>query len=201
LRMATCCPHRQTPTSSSTRPMSLAIPGKETGAKQGPTGLMRTEFMPMENLLEEISRHHFPGPPASPVQIEAFEQQQGWRLDPDLRAFYLHCNGATLFQRPNSPCRFRALSQIRRARVDMRNSDTDEWGPASWYIIADLPDSDRIIIDVSTPINGRYPIIDGFHEAMLGPEECKRITSSFSQFLEQMLHHQGHTFWLAPPVD
>ncbi|MBN1204343.1 MAG: SMI1/KNR4 family protein [Myxococcaceae bacterium] len=157
--------------------------------------------MPMENLLKEISRHHFPNPPASPEQIEAFERHHGWRLDPALRAFYLHCNGATLFQRPNSPCRFRALSQIRRARVDMRNSDTDEWGPASWYVIADLPDSDRIIIDVSTPINGLYPTIDGFHEAMLGPEECQRITASFSQFLEQMLRHQGRAFWLAPPAD
>jgi hypothetical protein len=157
--------------------------------------------MPMENLLEEISCHHFPSPSASPEQLEAFERQHGWRLDPDLRAFYLHCDGATLFQQPNSPCRFRALSQIRRARVDMRGSDTDEWGPASWYVIADLPDSDRIIIDVGAPLNGRYPIIDGFHEAMLGPEECKRIADSFSQFLEQMLSHQGRAFWLGPLPD
>lgn len=153
-----------------------------------------------KNLLEEISRQHFPNPAATSEQIEAFERQQGWRLDPDLRAFYLHCNGATLFQKPNSPCRFRAVSQIRRARVDMRNSDTDEWGPASWYVIADLPDSDRIILDVGTLCNGRYPIIDGFQEAMLSPEGCKRIADSFSQFLEQILRHQGRAFWLSPPA-
>lgn len=157
--------------------------------------------MLMENLLEEISRHHFPSPPASPEQLEAFERQHGWHLDPELRAFYLHCDGATLFQRPNSPCRFRALSQIRRARVDMRGSDTDEWGPACWYVIADLPDSDRILIDVGAPLNGHYPIIDGFHEAMLCPEECKRIAGSFSRFLEQMLRHQGRAFWLGPLPD
>jgi len=151
----------------------------------------------MRHLLAELCLRHFPNPPASPEQIEAFERQQGWSLDPDLRAFYLHCNGATLFQRPNSPCRLRALSQIRRARVDMRASDTDDWGPASWYVIADLPDSDRIIIDVNAPIDGRYPIIDGFHEAMLGHEECKRIAGSFSQFLEQILLHEGRAFWLA----
>jgi hypothetical protein len=156
--------------------------------------------MLMESLLEEISGHHLPSPPASLDQIEAFEHQHGWSLDPDLRSFYLHCNGAALFQQPNSPCRFRALSQIRRARVDMRGSDTDEWGPASWYVIADLPDSDRIIIDVSAPLNGCYPIIDGFHEAMLGPGECKRIADSFSQFLKQMLLHQGRAFWLSPPA-
>lgn len=152
--------------------------------------------MPMNGLLEELSRHHFPNAPASVEQVEVFERQQGWHLDPELRAFYLYCDGATLFQQPNSPCRFRKLSQIRRARIDMRGSDLDEWGPASWYVIADLPDNDRIIIDVSMRLDNRYPIIDGFHEAMLTPEECKRITNSFSQFLREILHHQGRAFWL-----
>jgi hypothetical protein len=154
--------------------------------------------MSMESLLETISRHHFPNPPASREQIEAFERQQGWSLDQDLRAFYLRCNGATLFQRLNSPCRFRELSQIRRARIDMRGSDTVECGPVSWYVVADLPDSDRIIIDVSASREDFYPIIDGFHEAILGPEERKRIADSFSGFLSQMFLHQGQAFWLSP---
>jgi hypothetical protein len=155
--------------------------------------------MSMTNLLEEISARHFPHSPATLEQIEAFERQVGWHLDPDLRAFYLHCDGAELFQKPNSPCRFRSLSKIRRARVDMRGSDSDEWGPASWYVIADLPDSDRIIVDVSNPQEGRYPIIDGFHEGFLGQEDCKRIADSFSQFLEQILRHEGRAFWLGRP--
>jgi hypothetical protein len=153
--------------------------------------------MTMDRLLEELSLHHFPNPPATLEEIEAFEQAMGWRLDLDLRAFYLHCNGATLFQRPNSPCRLRALSQICRARVDMRGSDTDEWGPASWYVIGDLTESDCLIIDVDSSQHGRYPIIDGFHEGMLGTEDCKRITDSFSQFLEQFLRNGGRKFWLA----
>ncbi|ADO75226.1 SMI1/KNR4 family protein [Stigmatella aurantiaca] len=49
--------------------------------------------MPLQPLLEEISRHHFPNPPATPEEIDEFERRVGWRLDPDLRAFYLHCNG------------------------------------------------------------------------------------------------------------
>lgn len=153
--------------------------------------------MSMLHILDEISSHHCPNPPAPLEQIESFERQHGWQLDVELRAFYLHCNGATLFRQQDSPCRLRALSQIRRARIDMRGSDTDDWGPASWYVIADLPDSDRIIIDVSAPLNGLYPLIDGFHEAMLIPAECKHITNSFSHFLEQLLHDQGRAFWLA----
>ena len=45
------------------------------------------------HLLEGVSRDHFPRPPATPEEIEAFEQRVGWPLDPDLRAFYLHCSG------------------------------------------------------------------------------------------------------------
>lgn len=151
----------------------------------------------MERLLQKISLHHFPNPPATPSEIDAFEKESGWRLDADLRAFYLHCNGATLFQQINSPCRLRPLSKILRARVDMRGSDTDEWGPASWYVIGDLTESDTLIVDVDSPTpENRYPIIDGFHEAMLGPEECERIADSFSRFLEQLLHSGGHKFWL-----
>jgi SMI1/KNR4 family protein SUKH-1 len=120
----------------------------------------------------------------------------GWHLDPDLRTFYLWCNGVTLFQRPNSPCRLRPLSQIRRARVGMRGSDTDEWGPASWYVIGDLTESDCVIIDVGASQNDRYPIIDSFHEGMLGTEDCPRIADSFSQFLERFLQSEGKKFWL-----
>jgi hypothetical protein len=77
---------------------------------------------PMRSLLDEVSREHFPHPPATPQQIEEFERKMGWKLDPDLRAFYLHCNGAELFKliattRPSqirlTASRSRALSPIR----------------------------------------------------------------------------------------
>ena len=34
----------------------------------------------MSRLLEEVSRDHFPYPPATPEEIEEFEQPVGWRL-------------------------------------------------------------------------------------------------------------------------
>jgi hypothetical protein len=100
--------------------------------------------MSMDALLAEVSRHHFPNPPATPAQLEAFEQRMGWRMDPGLRAFYLHCNGARLFEQPDSPYRLLPLDKILRARIAMRGEDSDEWGPASWYVLCDLHDSDRI---------------------------------------------------------
>ncbi len=83
---------------------------------------------PMSHLLEEVSRDHFPHPPATPEEIEQFERRVGWKLDPDLRAFYLHCNGAELIKRlPHTPYRVLPLSNIVRARVAIYGED-DESG-------------------------------------------------------------------------
>jgi hypothetical protein len=143
--------------------------------------------MPLQALLEEMSHHHFPNPPATPEEIEAFEHRVGWRLDPDLRAFYLHCNGGTLFKRlPNADYHFLPLSEIARARR----------GPPSMYTLCDLQDGDYILVDVSRQEHGRYPLIDAWHEAWPDPEYCKEVASSFSEFLERALRSGGSWFWL-----
>lgn len=150
----------------------------------------------MEELLAELSRHHFPNPPASPGEIEEFERRVGWRLDPDLRAFYLHCNGAELFKKPDSPYRFWPLSKIVRARVAIRGLDDDSRGPASWYALCALEDSNYILVDVSTQQSGCYPILDGYREAFPDPNYCTPISGSFSEFLAGVLHSNGYWFWL-----
>lgn len=150
----------------------------------------------MKELLEEISRNHFPSPPVTPEQLENFEQRVGWRMDSDLRAFYLHCNGAKLFEQPDSPYRLLPLDKVIRARVAMRGEDVDEWGPKTWYVLGELHDSDRILVDVGRMQNSRYPIIDGWNEGFPDPEDCKQIASSFSEFLEAALRSGGHKFWL-----
>ena len=77
---------------------------------------------PLSQLLEEVSRAHFPYPSATAVEIAEFEQRAGWQLDPDLRAFYLHCNGAELIKRvPDCPYRILPLVQDRPgARGNLR---------------------------------------------------------------------------------
>jgi cell wall assembly regulator SMI1 len=153
--------------------------------------------MTMDALLQEISRHHFPNPPATPKQIEEFERRVGWCLDSDLRAFYPHCDGAALFKRrPDADYRFLALSEILRARVAIRGKDDDSRGPASMYTLCDLQDGDYILVDVSRQQNGRYSIIDGWHEAWPDPDYCKQVAGSFSEFLEGALQSGGNWFWL-----
>lgn len=152
--------------------------------------------MSLTSLLRELSRSHFPEPPASPNQIADFESRIGWRLDEDLRAFYLHCNGAGLFRERFPPYWFLPLERIVRTRVAIHGRDEPQWGPASWYAICDLGDSDYASIDTGSTANGRYRLFDCFHETFYRPEERPMIASSFSEFLERALASGGHRFWL-----
>ena len=153
---------------------------------------------PLNSLLEEVSRAHFPYPAATPEEIEAFEQRVGWRLDPDLRAFYLHCNGAELIKRlPDSPYRILPLSKIIRARVAIfgAKNDDDAHGPASMWAFCDVQDGNYLLVDVASQENGRYSVIDGWHEAWPDPKYCDPIATSFSDFLERALR-EGPAYWL-----
>jgi hypothetical protein len=150
----------------------------------------------MDQLMEEVFRHHHPEPPATVAEVDAFERRIGWRLDPDLRIFYLHCNGASLFKRIDTPYQFLPLSEIVRGRLTIYGLDDDEHGPASWYSICHVHDGNCIVVDVADPSEGYYPVIDGFHEAYGDPVECKQIASCFSDFLGGALASKGRQFWL-----
>jgi hypothetical protein len=152
--------------------------------------------MPIQLLLDQISYMHFPNPPATFAQIEEFEQRVGWQLDADLRAFYLHCNGADLFERPNSPYRILNLAGIIRARVAIRGKDDDSRGPASWYVICDVQDGNYAVVDTGARLDGRYPLIDGYREMFPDPAYCGRIANSFSEFLDKALRSDGKHYWL-----
>ncbi|MFY2557814.1 SMI1/KNR4 family protein [Corallococcus terminator] len=154
--------------------------------------------MSMTPLLDEVSRLHIPNAPATPAQIEAFEKAAGWTLDPDLRAFYLHCDGAILFERHDPAYRFLPLKEIRRGRVVILKDDTDKAGPADWYSICEVRESNYILLDVSHQENGCYPIRDGFREMFPAPDYCPQIAASFGAFLAGALRSKGRWFWLQP---
>jgi hypothetical protein len=64
------------------------------------------------------------------------------------------------------------------------------------YAICDVQDGNYAVIDVSRQENGRYPLIDGYHEAWPDPEYCGHIAGSFSEFLEKLLRSKGRLFYL-----
>jgi len=133
-------------------------------------------------------------PPATPAQVAAFESRVGWRLDENLRAFYLHCDGATLFRRrPDANYRILSLAEIERARVCMRGEDDDSMGAASWYTLVYCQDSDYVLVDVA-PSGGPYPLLDAYPETY--PREVRQIAGSFREFLERTLASGDRFYWL-----
>ncbi|RKG77776.1 SMI1/KNR4 family protein [Corallococcus terminator] len=150
--------------------------------------------MAMDRLLEEVSRLHFPRPPATTEQLSAFEVRVGWKLDPDLRAFYLHCDGCTLFETlPDAKYRVLPLTEIQHARRAIRASDEEEDGAASQYTLVDMQDTNYVVLDVAQAANGHYPLFDAFHETY---PETERIASSFEEFLERALRSGDRAYWL-----
>ncbi|RYZ10732.1 MAG: SMI1/KNR4 family protein [Myxococcaceae bacterium] len=151
--------------------------------------------MAMDRLLAEISRHHFPNPPATPAQLAEFEARVGWPLDADLRTFYLHCNGGTLFAPlPDVNYRFLPLERIERARVAIMGRDEDACGSPSLFTLVDMQDSDFVVLDAAQRPDGYYPLFDAFHETF---PETKPIASSFAEFLEKALRSGNRSFWLS----
>jgi hypothetical protein len=148
----------------------------------------------MERLLAEVTRAHFPHPPATPEQIAAFEAQVGWQLDADLRAFYLHCDGVELFQRlPDANYSILSLADIQRSTPRLRRRDGGAVGAASWFPLVDCQDSDFVLIDVAQT-GGPHPLLDAYHETY--PHGVRQIAASFREFLEQALGSGDRLFWL-----
>ena len=155
--------------------------------------------MSIDRFIEAIHRSHFPNPPASPEQLYYFEKRVGWRLDKELRAFYLRSNGAALFRRPDSPYRLLSLSEIVRARVAFFGStgDSDAYGSASWFVLCSVQDGDYAAIDVSRTSNGLHPVFDCSADSKPGSPDSTRIAWSLSDFLERALDSDGRIYWLA----
>ncbi|NMO21223.1 SMI1/KNR4 family protein [Pyxidicoccus fallax] len=150
--------------------------------------------MKIEDLLAEVSRAHYPRPPATPAQVAAFEARVGWRLDDELRAFYLHCDGAELFRPlPDANYSLLPLSEIQRARVAIWGQDEDAAGSPSWYTLVDCQDTDFVLVDVAQQHDGRYPLLDAYHGTY---PRVRPIATSFREFLERALHSGDTFFWL-----
>ena len=150
--------------------------------------------MTLEQMLAEISRSHFPRPPATLEQVAAFEKHAGWQLDAELRAFYLHCDGAELFRPlPEANYSILSLANIQRMTERVRVRDGGAPHAASWFPLVDCQDSDLVLVDVARP-GGPYRLLDAYHETY--PREVRQIAVSFGEFLAQALRSENRFFWL-----
>ncbi|MBZ4411317.1 SMI1/KNR4 family protein [Myxococcus sp. MISCRS1] len=146
----------------------------------------------LDQLIDTVVREHYPHPPATERDIAEFEARAGWRLGPELRAFYLRCNGAELFRPlPNANYSIQSLAEIARARVRMRDVDDDSMGPASWWTLVDCQDSDFILVDVSQ--SAPYPMLDAYHETY---PQVRQVAASLQEFLSRALASGDKLYWL-----
>lgn len=142
-----------------------------------------------------IRQQHYPGPPASPQELAAFESRWGFKLDPDLTAFYAAANGARLYDRVNPAFEILPLKNILLARNAIFGKDEDSLGSPSILAICDVQDGNYIGIDTSRTKDGCFPILDIFHETF--PEQAELVADSFGEFLHKALRHGGRQFWLS----
>jgi hypothetical protein len=151
----------------------------------------------MKEILEIFSREHFMNSPATEAEIIAFEHRVGWNLDVDPRAFYGFANGGHLFDKSDPPFTFLSLSEITRTRVAVCGRDEPEYGPASWWAVADVQDGNFLAVDLDQrDSRGRFAIRDIFHEVPDNPEYCSIICLSFGELLARALASNGKHFWL-----
>jgi cell wall assembly regulator SMI1 len=155
----------------------------------------------MERLLKLLRDVHLTYPAASTVEIEEFERRVGWRLDDDLRQFYLSTNGARLFSKINCPFHILPLQEIMRTRVAVFGVDLESRGPPNWWALVDVQDGNYLAVDILCIHEGRYGIRDIFHETATDPEYCRVIAPRFGDFLQRALHSDGAQYWLSESPD
>ena len=155
----------------------------------------------MENLLELLKARHLAFPPATEADIARFERRVGWKLDDQLKTFYLACNGARLFSENDSPYYFLPLEKLERTRSAVYGREAEEYGPDSWWAIIDVQDGNYLAVNVATTGNGPYPIRDIFHEAADEPKYCQIICPDFQTLLRRALESEGRHFWLGDTRD
>ncbi|WP_240356383.1 SMI1/KNR4 family protein [Myxococcus eversor] len=118
----------------------------------------------------------------------------GWKLDDDLRALYLRCDGAELFRPlPEANYSILSLSDIQLACLRLRKRDEGSVATASHFPLVDCQDSDWVLVDVAQP-GGPYPMLDAYHETY--SRGVRQIAGSFHEFLERALRSNGRLYWL-----
>jgi cell wall assembly regulator SMI1 len=152
--------------------------------------------MNVDRLVEITKKKHHARPKATLNSIERFQRSHYVTLPADMKAFYSHCDGASLFEKDDPTYKLLPLSQIARARILVNGEDTDACGPESWYGFCDVRDGNYVAIDLDTASSTFSCVFDCFHETFPDPAYTNMIARSFSEFLENALNSRGQLYWL-----
>ena len=158
---------------------------------------MNDTIASIQDLVEVVSRDHFPNPSASKEMIEDFESRNKVLLPSDVIYFYSQCNGAKLFQDFDAPFEIVPLDKLCPLADKFYEHICNEV-LKHIYSMCLLRDRDFVGIELRTCTHGSdaAPIFDCFHEAFPEYSEEDVIAGSFTEFLAATLPLGGKKYWL-----
>ncbi len=147
-----------------------------------------------ELLVERVKREHGYTTPRSAAGIDRFESRTGHRLPDELRLFYMHCDGARLFDAEYvipDPDALLPLGMVMTGaagrRVDL---------PASWYGMCRTRGGEWVGMNFASS-GPDYPVLQ-CHLLDGGAATGYRIVAAgFAEFLGRALASTIHPFWRA----
>lgn len=122
-----------------------------------------------------------------------FEAGHGVQLPPDLKAFLQLCQGVELFQDSEYPIRILGLNEMCRANQAILEAELPEHPTHSWFLIADLQNSDYLTIDLAPGRNGLC--YQAFHDSYAMEGQSPIVAGSFSDLLLRAVQNRGEYFW------
>ena len=145
----------------------------------------------IHELIELVTKSHFPNQPATTAEIERVQVRLGVFLPLDMRLFFSSMNGACLFDKTFSPYRLMACDKLANVSTVILGTHAGPSYAKSWIAFCDVQDGNYVAIDVSSE-----SVFDCFHETF-GDGQEKIIARSFSEFLREALASGGREFWLS----
>jgi len=148
----------------------------------------------LEQLIDRVRREHGYTEPRSTGGIERFERRSGHRLPEELRLFYMHCDGARLFEAEYvipDPDALLPLGMVMAGaagrRVDL---------PATWYGICRTRGGEWVGMNFaagarSQPVLQCQPVGEG------AATRYRVVAAGFGEFLAFALAASIHPFWRA----
>lgn len=171
-----------------TKPSTTPTRSVTQGAAGGPC-LDRITPMLIDDIGEVLRLHH-PNPPATEAELAEFERAHGFRLDPELRAFYAAMNGGQLFRKVDPPYRFLPLAQIVTGKEAMLPPTTKQICPDNVFAFCESEDACYVAFEV---MPGELFPIHILYESW--PQEIRVIATSFAEFLHRALT-EGGEYWI-----
>jgi cell wall assembly regulator SMI1 len=135
-----------------------------------------------------------------PESIDRLEEECGYRLPEDLKAFYRRYRSVTIcdseeeLSRGCCNCRFVPVSKMHRTRIDIYGEDIDYYGPSTWITVCNINDGNYIALDLASGEGNERNYILCDHEVFAEPGESPVIARCFTELLKRVLH--GPSFWI-----